>query len=101
MIKGKPKVRRSLKDTEVEQGNELKLEADIYAEPEANISWFHNGQDCSADARFKIIRDSHHSETFSMTVNICKPEDAGTYEIRAKNMVGESTSTCQVIILSK
>lgn len=85
----------------MEQGNELKLEADIYAEPEAKVSWFHNGQECSADARIKIIRDSYHSETYSMTVNICKPEDAGAYEIRALNNVGESTSTCQVVILSK
>uniref|UniRef100_A0A1A9ZZH6 Obscurin n=1 Tax=Glossina pallidipes TaxID=7398 RepID=A0A1A9ZZH6_GLOPL len=97
----KPKIRRPLKDVEVEQGNDLTLETDIYAEPEATIKWFKNGQECKADAHIKITRDSYHTESYYMTLNICKTDDAGNYEVRAKNTIGESTSSCQVTILTK
>lgn len=86
---------------EVEQGNDLTLETDIYAEPEATIKWFKNGQECKADAHIKITRDSYHTESYYMTLNICKTDDAGNYEVRAKNTIGESTSSCQVTILSE
>lgn len=85
----------------MEEGNTLTLETDIYSEPEANVKWFKNGQECSADARLKIHHDSKRYEEYSMTLNLCKPADSGTYEIRAKNLVGESVSKCQVNILSK
>ncbi|XP_046810938.1 obscurin isoform X2 [Lucilia cuprina] len=100
-VQCKPKIKKQLKDTELEEGKTLTLETDIYSEPEATVKWYKNGQECSADARLKIHHDSKRYEEYSMTLNLCKPEDSGTYEVRAKNLVGESVSKCQVNILTK
>lgn len=98
---GKPKIKKQLKDVEVEEGKSLHLETEIYSEPEATVKWYKNGQECSADARLKITHDSKRYEEYSMTLNLCKVDDTGVYEVRAKNKVGESVSKCQVNILSK
>ena len=99
---GKPKIKKQLKDIELEEGKTLTLETEIYSEPEATVKWFKNGQECKADARLKINHDSKRYEEYSMTLNLCKPqEDTGTYEVRAKNLVGETISKCQVNILSE
>lgn len=79
----------------------MHLETEIYSEPEATVKWYKNGQECSADARLKITHDSKRYEEYSMTLNLCKVDDTGVYEVRAKNKVGESVSKCQVNILSK
>uniref|UniRef100_A0A1I8Q6N2 Obscurin n=1 Tax=Stomoxys calcitrans TaxID=35570 RepID=A0A1I8Q6N2_STOCA len=100
-VKCKPKIKKQLKDIEVEEGKSFTLEAEIYSEPEATVKWFKNGQECSADARLKIIHDSKRYEEYNLTLNLCKPEDTGTYEVRAKNDVGETVSKCQVNVLSK
>ncbi|XP_059224502.1 obscurin isoform X2 [Stomoxys calcitrans] len=100
-VKCKPKIKKQLKDIEVEEGKSFTLEAEIYSEPEATVKWFKNGQECSADARLKIIHDSKRYEEYNLTLNLCKPEDTGTYEVRAKNDVGETVSKCQVNVLTQ
>ncbi|XP_069964240.1 obscurin isoform X3 [Bactrocera oleae] len=97
----KPKIRKPLKDTEVQANGTLTLETDIYAMPEPNVQWFKNGQQISADACVKISRDSYRTEDYSLSLTICKPTDAGTYEVRALNAIGESQSQCKVIVLNE
>uniref|UniRef100_A0A034VYZ1 Muscle M-line assembly protein unc-89 n=2 Tax=Bactrocera dorsalis TaxID=27457 RepID=A0A034VYZ1_BACDO len=96
----KPKIRKQLKDTEVQANGTLTLETDIYAMPEPTVQWFKDGQEISADARVKISRDSYRTEDYSLSLTICKPTDAGTYEVRALNAIGDSQSQCKVIVLT-
>uniref|UniRef100_A0A0K8U7P3 Muscle M-line assembly protein unc-89 n=2 Tax=Bactrocera latifrons TaxID=174628 RepID=A0A0K8U7P3_BACLA len=96
----KPKIRKQLKDTEVQANGTLTLETDIYAMPEPTVQWFKDGQEISADARVKISRDSYRTEDYSLSLTICKPTDAGTYEVRALNAIGDSQSQCNVIVLT-
>ncbi|XP_075169287.1 obscurin isoform X4 [Haematobia irritans] len=97
----KPKIKKQLKDIEVEEGKSFTLESEIYSEPEATVKWYKNGQECSADARLKIIHDSKRYEEYNLTLNLCKVQDTGVYEVRAKNNVGESISKCQVNVLTQ
>ncbi|XP_017473444.1 PREDICTED: muscle M-line assembly protein unc-89-like [Rhagoletis zephyria] len=97
----KPKIRKPLKDTEVQANGTLTLETDIYAVPEPTVKWFKDGQEIEADARVKISRDSYRSEDYFLSLTICQPKDAGTYEVKALNSIGESQSQCKVLILNE
>ncbi|XP_020716206.1 obscurin isoform X3 [Ceratitis capitata] len=97
----KPKIRKPLKDTEVQANGTLTLETDIYAVPEPTVKWYKDGKEINADARVKISRDSYRTEDYSLSLTICQPKDAGTYEVRALNSIGESQSQCKVLILNE
>ncbi|XP_034109415.1 obscurin isoform X3 [Drosophila albomicans] len=96
----KPKIRRGLKDVEVKEGESLTLEVEIYSTPDANVKWFKNGHEIHEDARIKIKRDSQRIENYYLTLNLSKSEDAGTYEVKAANFIGETTSSCKVLVLT-
>ncbi|XP_054736972.1 obscurin isoform X2 [Anastrepha obliqua] len=96
----KPKIRKPLKDTEVQANGTLTLETDIYAVPEPTVKWFKDGSEVQADGRVKIARDSYRTEDYSLSLTICQPKDAGTYEVKAINSIGESQSQCKVLVLT-
>lgn len=62
---------------------------------------FKNGHEIHEDARIKITRDTQRIENYYLTLNLAKVEDAGTYEVKAANFIGETTSSCKVQVLSK
>uniref|UniRef100_A0A336L6B8 CSON000837 protein n=1 Tax=Culicoides sonorensis TaxID=179676 RepID=A0A336L6B8_CULSO len=94
----KPKITKPLQDVEVDEGNTLTLNLEVYAVPEPQISWYKDGKEISADANIKIQRDSHRSESYSLTLNIVKGSDTGDYECRVANSMGEVTSKSRVIV---
>lgn len=97
----KPKIKKTLVDTEVDEGTTLVLEVEIYSVPEPQIVWTKDGQEVHADTRIKITRDTHRSETYSLTLNLVKGSDSGDYEIKATNFLGSSTSRSRVVVQSK
>ena len=97
----KPKIKKTLVDTEVDEGTTLLLEVEIYGVPEPQIVWTKDGQEVHSDTRIKITRDSHRSETYSLTLNIVKGSDSGDYEIKATNFLGTSTSKSRVVVQSE
>ncbi|XP_043948228.1 obscurin isoform X2 [Drosophila biarmipes] len=96
----KPKVKRGLKNIEVQEGKSFTLEVEVYSEPEAKIKWFKDGHEIYEDARIKISRDTQRIENYYLTLNLARTEDAGTYEMKATNFIGETTSTCKVAVLT-
>lgn len=97
----KPKIKKTLVDTEVDEGTTLVLEVEIYSVPDPQIVWTKDGQEVHADSRIKIVRDSHRSETYCLTLNMVKGSDTGDYEITAKNFLGTSSSRSRVVVQSK
>jgi hypothetical protein len=97
----KPKIKKTLVDTEVDEGTTLVLEVEIYSVPEPQIVWTKDGQEVHTDARIKITRDSHRSETYSLTLNMVKGSDSGDYEIKATNFLGTSSSRSRVVVQSE
>ncbi|KAG5678438.1 hypothetical protein PVAND_008111 [Polypedilum vanderplanki] len=94
----KPKINKTLSDTEVDEGTTLVLEVEIYSVPEPQIVWTKDGQEVHTDARIKITRDSHRSETYALTLNMVKGSDSGDYEIKATNFLGTTTSRSRVVV---
>lgn len=54
-----------------------------------------------ADARIKITRDCTRLETYNLTLNLIKREDAGDYEVKATNTMGSAGTKSHVTVLSK
>lgn len=96
-----PKIRKTLNDTEVNEGDTLTLEVEIYAVPEPKVIWYKDGQEVRADARIKITRDCTRLETYNLTFNLIKQEDAGDYEVKATNTMGSAGTKSHVKVLSK
>lgn len=97
----KPKIKKTLVDTEVDEGTTLVLEVEIYSVPDPQITWTKDGQEVHTDARIKITRDSQRSETYALTLNLVKGSDSGDYEIKATNFLGTSTSRSRVVVQSE
>lgn len=90
-----------MKDVEVTEKETLLLEVEVYAVPEPKIVWFKDGQEVRSDARIKIQRDSQRLETYNLTLNLIKREEAGVYEMKASNTLGTAVSKSVVTVNSK
>lgn len=97
----KPKIKKTLVDTQVDEGTTLVLEVEVYSIPEPQIVWTKDGQEVHTDTRIKITRDTHRSETYSLTLNLVKGSDSGDYEVKATNFLGTSSSKSRVVVQSK
>lgn len=86
---------------ELIEGETLVLEVEVYAVPEPKIVWFKDGQEVRADARIKIQRDSQRNETYNLTLNLIKRDEAGVYEMKATNTLGTAATKSVVIVHSK
>lgn len=62
---------------------------------------YKDGQEVRADARIKITRDCTRLETYNLTLNLIKREDAGDYEVKATNVLGTASTKSHVKVLSK
>lgn len=90
-----------MKDVEVNEGETLVLEIEVYAVPEPTIVWYKDGQEVRADARVKIHRDQLRLESYNLTLTLVKREDAGDYEVKATNVLGSASTRSHVTVLSK
>lgn len=88
-------------DVEVTEKDNLLLEVEVYAVPEPKIVWFKDGNEVRSDARIKIQRDSQRLETYNLTLNLIKREEAGVYEMKASNTLGTAVSKSVVTVNSK
>lgn len=98
---GQPKIRKSLSDVEVAEKETLQLEVEVYAVPEPKIVWFRDGQEVRSDARIKIQRDNLRSETYNLTLNMIKRDEAGVYEMKASNTLGTAVTKSVVTVNSE
>ncbi|XP_059609268.1 obscurin isoform X2 [Phlebotomus argentipes] len=100
-VQCKPKLKKKLRDTEVNAGDDLKLEVEVYAVPEPHVTWYKDGQEVRADARIKISRDSQRLESYWLTLNLVKEADAGEYEVKVSNPLGVVETRSQVTVINK
>ncbi|XP_055686187.1 obscurin isoform X7 [Lutzomyia longipalpis] len=99
-VQCKPKLKKKLKDTEVNAGDNLTLEVEIYAVPEPKVVWYKDGQEVRADARIKISRDTQRLESYWLTLNLVKEQDAGEYEVKVSNPLGIVETRSQVTVIT-
>ncbi|CAF1249492.1 unnamed protein product [Adineta ricciae] len=94
----KPVFVQSLRDTTINEGQKLKLNAAVNAHPEPEIIWYRN------DIPLKNSRDlmlTFDGQLCTLTKERCEKEnDTGVYRITAVNSMGQAECTCQVIVQS-
>lgn len=82
-----------------EMGTSVELECRFVAIPEAEVTWLHNKKPLKQSNRVSLIHqaDMHMYCTIVKIGNLQK-EDAGTYEVQARNREGEATNTLTLIV---
>ena len=78
---------------------ECTIESIVIGNPTPIISWFKNKTALTESDN--ILFEANHSHgLYKCIIKSCELADAGTYMIKAKNTVGEATSTTQVSIMA-
>lgn len=95
-LPGKPIFKKGLKDIQALENESLDIQVEIKGTPEPQVTFFHNGNEVTTDARIKIKKTS--SETYHMTFNVLIPSDSGDWECRATNELGEVSSKCKITV---
>ena len=89
----KPYFTEPLKDQVVAEGAGVRLSATFGGEPEPNITWLRNNNPIQSSAVFRI---SVSGNTTVLDINGVYPEDMGTYTVVARNMAGETRTSCNL-----
>lgn len=85
----------------MDEGNSLTLNVEVYSVPEPQVYWYKDGKEVKSDTNIKIFKDTHRTESYSLTLNIVKGSDSGDYEVKVVNQMGEVTSKSRVIVQGK
>lgn len=84
----KPSIRQE------DEGKRLLFECRILAEPKPSISWYHDGTLVETKGRFKnIVQKDGNAFHSILQIEDVTIEDAGKYQVTAKNELGESNAT--------
>ena len=87
----KPAFYVPLSNIEAEEMTDITLECSIVGVPEPTVMWFHDDNLLKESNTIKIISEG---ETCKLILRKSKLDQAGTYSIKAKNIHGESKSSC-------
>ncbi|XP_075228866.1 zormin isoform X2 [Lycorma delicatula] len=90
-----PKFVVPLSNVMARAGQKIKLECEISGEPTPQITWLFNGKQVKDTRDLKILYENGKAV---LIISEAFPKDAGTYSVRAVNMAGEVTGSCQVSV---
>uniref|UniRef100_A0A8C9WE76 Myosin light chain kinase, smooth muscle n=1 Tax=Scleropages formosus TaxID=113540 RepID=A0A8C9WE76_SCLFO len=90
-----PEFTQKLRDVTVLDGDLLRLECEVSAEPPATITWMLDGKVVKPS---KFILLSQEGGRCSLTIDKALPEDEGQYKCRAENAVGRAECECMVLV---
>ncbi|XP_078034638.1 obscurin isoform X5 [Augochlora pura] len=85
----KPGFVNPMRDVYVEEGQPLHLAASFVGNPVPDVSWTKDGAPVSSSGRLTVTCDGKKTE---LEINPCEPKDAGVYECRVANPLGEDTT---------
>nr|XP_033338378.1 obscurin isoform X2 [Megalopta genalis] len=78
-----------MRDVYVEEGQPLHLSASFVGNPVPDVSWAKDGAPVASSDRLTVTCDGKKTE---LEINPCEPKDAGVYECRVANPLGEDTT---------
>lgn len=76
-------------------GQKIKLECEVTGLPAPALTWSHNGKTVKETREIKLQFEGNKA---TLVVLEAFPKDAGVYTVNAKNIAGESFSTCNVSV---
>lgn len=83
------------KDTEVVEGNAVKLKCSAQGIPNPRITWSRNGHTLTPSRRMRILKLG------TLQISEAKRRDHGQYTCRAQNKVGYITKSAGLVVKSK
>lgn len=86
-----PEILQGLEDAEVVEGCEVTFDVRVVSIPEAEITFYHNGQPIQPDGYYVKVKSELEGPA-TLTITKAKLEDAGEYRVVAKNDYGMATS---------
>nr|XP_031831778.1 obscurin isoform X2 [Nomia melanderi] len=85
----KPVFVNPMRDVYVEEGQPLNLSASFTGNPLPDVNWTKDGLPVSPSDRVTVTCDGKKTE---LEINPCEPQDAGVYECRVTNPLGEDST---------
>ncbi|KAL4608979.1 myosin light chain kinase, smooth muscle-like isoform X2 [Arapaima gigas] len=93
-----PEFMQKLRDITVLDGECLRLECEVSAEPPATITWTLDGKIIKPSKFILLSQEGGHC---SLTIDKALPEDEGQYKCRAENTIGRAECECMVLVDGK
>ena len=93
-----PKVAEHLKSREVQDGTPVTLSCKIGGATKFDVVWLHNNKEIKPSKDFQYLNENNK---YSLKIAEIFPEDGGTYTCEAFNNVGETSSTCSVVVIGE
>ncbi|KAF9803386.1 hypothetical protein SFRURICE_007232 [Spodoptera frugiperda] len=95
----KPSFSQELEDVKAVVGQPLKLEARVMAFPAPEIKWFKDGLPVRPSQAVNFVNQP--GGLVGLSIDCCKPEDAGNYSLTVTNRLGEVASKAKVEVGQK
>ncbi|XP_023245574.1 obscurin [Copidosoma floridanum] len=89
-----PYFKKGLEDVKAKVGEPLKLEAQIVAFPNPQVQWLKDNMPLRPSK--EIYFSNEPNGLIGLSIDRLRPEDAGTYSVRASNALGEVTGEAVV-----
>ena len=93
----KPRFVKQLTNVNVIEGENIRLDCVVMAQPEPEVIWFKDEVSIKESERIKF---EFQGDRCALNVLKASPSDAGIYKVSARNSQGESTNFCRVTIQS-
>lgn len=85
-----------------EAGTTAELECRFVAIPEAEVTWYHDKKELKEGDRVSFVYQADmHMYCSILRISDLRLDDAGVYEVCAKNREGEATNTLQLNVIAK
>lgn len=95
----KPAFVKPITDTSIVTGQPLALEAQVIGFPSPEIKWYKDGVQLRPSKAFNFINQP--CGLIGLTIDACRPEDAGVYSVAISNRLGDLTGTALVEVQPK
>lgn len=94
-----PRFETQLSDTIVNQGSTATIEVKVKGYPRPTITWMHDGEPITLPSdKHKLLYEQ--DDTMTLIIKNAQPEDAGRYELTAKNELGDAVDQCKLMVQS-
>lgn len=79
------------------------FEVIVKSTPEANVTWFANGEEIKEGNKFTTLSEKidEYKTIYRLSIVDCSLPDEGEYKVVAKNKVGESSQAATLKLYSK
>ncbi|XP_013175919.1 PREDICTED: muscle M-line assembly protein unc-89-like isoform X5 [Papilio xuthus] len=95
----KPSFSEPLEDVKAVVGQPLKLQARVMAFPAPEVKWFKDGLPIRPSQAINFINQP--GGVIGLSIDSCRPEDAGQYQLTVANKLGDVESKAKVEVLQK